>query len=211
MNNPHIPGNGPDFAIESACFARGETRVLGVDEAGRGPLAGPVVACAVRLDPSRVPEGLDDSKRLSRPARERLLNVLRELAIDGRAEIGLGIAEPAEIERLNILWATMAAMERAVRAAGGGYALVDGNRVPKGVRGEALVKGDARCVSIAAASIVAKEVRDGLMAGACARFPGYGLAGHKGYPTTAHRDAVAGIGPCPVHRWGFGTIGQTLP
>lgn len=174
-----------------------------MDEAGRGPLAGPVVACAVVLDASRIPEGLDDSKRLSPRARERMLNTLKTCA-----EIGIGVAEPVEIARVNILWASLAAMTRAVGALdrngeGAPYALVDGNRMPRGMAGESIVKGDARCLSIAAASIVAKVVRDRLMAEACARFPGYGLAGHKGYPTAAHRAALAAFGPCALHREGF--------
>ena len=197
---------GPDFARETECLAAGHARVCGVDEAGRGPLAGPVVACAVRLDPSRIPAGLNDSKRLSPAARERLLNVLLDQACGGTAEIGMGIAEPCEIERRNILWASMAAMERAVLAIGSPYALVDGNRVPAGVRGEAVIKGDAKVASIAAASIVAKAVRDRLMRQACVRWPGYGLAGHKGYPTARHRDALISQGPSPIHRVGFGTL-----
>ena len=200
----------PDFSREAELYARGETRVVGIDEAGRGPLAGPVVACAVWLDPSRIPTGLHDSKALSQSARERLLNVLLTLQKSGGARIGAGVAEPHEIERRNILWATMTAMERAADAVGGGYALVDGNRVPTGVRGEAVVKGDARSFSIAAASICAKELRDRLMREACGRFPGYGLSGHKGYPTRAHRECVARLGPSPLHRWGFGGIG-TVP
>ena len=189
----------PDYSRERVLRTT-HARVCGVDEAGRGPLAGPVVACAVVLDPARIPKGLDDSKRLSPRARERLLNELRECS-----EIGLGIAEPDEICRANILWASLAAMTRAVGALEGQpYALVDGNRMPPGVTGEAVVRGDATCLSIAAASVVAKVVRDQLMAGACARFPGYGLSGHKGYPTAAHRKAVARLGRSPIHREGFG-------
>jgi ribonuclease HII len=175
-------------------------------------LAGPVVACAVILDPDRIPEGLNDSKALSQVARERLLNKLKDCA-----EIGVGIAEPVEIERKNILWASMAAMERAVGNLSkpdgiSPFALIDGNRVPPGLSGraEALVKGDARSVSIAAASIVAKVVRDRLMEAADLRFPGYDLARHKGYPTRAHREAVSRLGPCPLHRVGFGDIGTLL-
>ena len=189
----------PDYSRERVLRTT-HARVCGVDEAGRGPLAGPVVACAVVLDPARIPEGLDDSKRLSPRARERLLNSLTECA-----EIGIGISEPDEIARLNILWASLAAMTRAVGALSApAYALVDGNRIPPGMTGEAVVKGDAKCLSIAAASVVAKVVRDRLMAGACARWPGYGLSGHKGYPTAAHREAVARLGRSPIHREGFG-------
>lgn len=179
------------------------SRVCGVDEAGRGPLAGPVVACAVVLDPAlaardQPPRGLNDSKRLSHSARERLLNELIQ-----STEIGIGIAEPHEIERRNILWASLEAMRRAVEAVGAPFALVDGNRVPRGVRGEAVVGGDGTVASIAAASIVAKVVRDRMMASAETRWPGYGLAAHKGYPTAAHRARLAERGACPIHRWGF--------
>ena len=199
----------PDFSAESRCLAAGHRGVCGVDEAGRGPLAGPVVAAAVILQRTRIPAGLDDSKRLSQPARERLLNALRESETRGEAWIGVGIAEPDEIARRNILWASMAAMERAVAGLPGRpFALVDGNRVPPGLRGraEAVVGGDARSLSIAAASIVAKVVRDRLMARAEARFPGYGLAVHKGYPTRAHREAIAALGASPIHRAGFGSL-----
>jgi len=202
----------PDFLYESRLYDAGHAHVCGVDEAGRGPLAGPVVACAVILDPHQIPDGLNDSKALSQAARERLLNELKLCA-----KIGLGIAEPIEIERKNILWASMSAMERAVANlpktdASSLFALIDGNRVPPGLtkQAEAIVKGDAKSLSIAAASIVAKVVRDRLMGEACTRFPGYGLARHKGYPTRAHRESVAAIGPCPIHRIGFGDIGTLL-
>ena len=198
----------PSLDEEIRARARGERSVCGVDEAGRGPLAGPVVASAVILDHTRIPPGLDDSKRLSRGARERLLNALLETA-----EVGVGVCEPDEIARRNILWASLTAMERAVGELQRGpdgrpFALIDGNRVPRGLEGraEAFVKGDARVLSIAAASVVAKVVRDRLMIRADARFPGYGLAEHKGYPTRAHREAISRLGPCPLHRAGFGTL-----
>ena len=204
----------PDFARERALQAQGVARVCGVDEAGRGPLAGPVVAAAVELEPGKVPHALssliDDSKRLSHARRERTLNGLVAGVAEGWARIGVGIAEPAEIERLNILWATLAAMERAVEALPGGdlYALVDGTRVPDGVSGEAMVKGDGRSLSIAAASIVAKTLRDRLCAHGAARFPLWSLDVHKGYPTAAHREALEARGPCPLHRRGFKGVGS---
>ncbi len=195
------PKLSPDFTYEAQIGGR----ICGVDEAGRGPLAGPVVAAAVILNPDAIPAGLNDSKALSEIRRERLLNELRQTS-----EIGIGICEPEEIDRLNILWASMTAMERAVRALGDqvDHALIDGNRVPPNLScpTTALVKGDARSLSISAASIVAKVTRDRLMKEADARLPGYGFAGHKGYPTRAHLDALEQLGPCPIHRRSFAPV-----
>ena len=193
----------PDFSHETKAGASSYRNICGVDEAGRGPLAGPVVAAAVILDPENIPEGLNDSKALSHSARERLLNVLI-----AHAKIGIGIAEPGEIDRINILWASMEAMRRAVENLNISvdYALIDGNRVPPGLicEAHAIVKGDSKSFSIAAASIAAKVTRDRIMAEADERFPGYGWAGHKGYPTKAHREAVENLGRSPAHRWSFG-------
>ena len=187
----------PDFSFERQCYGP----VCGVDEAGRGPLAGPVVAAAVILTPARIPEGLNDSKALSSKQRELLLNM-----IEKNAQIGIGIAEPEEIDRLNILGATLIAMRRAVLALPQlpDMALIDGNKLPDlPCEAQAIVKGDSRSLSIAAASIVAKVTRDSLMVEADSRYPGYGLAGHKGYPTKAHMEAVKQIGPSPIHRFSF--------
>ena len=187
----------PDFSFERQCYGP----VCGVDEAGRGPLAGPVVAAAVILTPARIPEGLNDSKALSSKQRELLLN-----AIEKNAQIGIGIAEPEEIDRINILGATLAAMRRAVLALplSPNTALIDGNKLPNlPCEAQAIVKGDSRSLSIAAASIVAKVTRDRLMVEADSRYPGYGLAGHKGYPTKAHMEAVRDLGPSPIHRFSF--------
>ncbi len=193
----------PDFKIETKAGASRGRMICGVDEAGRGPLSGPVVAAAVILDPENIPAGLNDSKALSHPARERLLNILTK-----SAKIGIGISEPGEIDRINILWASMAAMRRAIEnlEITADYAIIDGNRIPPNLSCEAhaIVKGDAKSLSIAAASIVAKVTRDRIMAEADLRFSGYGWAGHKGYPTKAHREAVAKLGRSPVHRWSFG-------
>ena len=193
----------PDFEVETKAGASRGRKICGVDEAGRGPLSGPVVAAAVILDPENIPAGLNDSKALSHSARERLLNVLTQ-----NAKIGVGIAEPGEIDRINILWATMEAMRRAIENLNISidYALIDGNRVPPGLicDAHAIVKGDAKSLSIAAASIVAKVTRDRLMAESDSRFPGYCWAGHKGYPTKAHRLAVSTLGKSPAHRWTFG-------
>jgi len=172
--------------------------VCGVDEAGRGPLAGPVVAAAVILDRNHIPSGLNDSKVLSQGAREHLLNAIMETAV-----VGIGIAEPEDIDRFNILGATMTAMERAVAALPyvPDAALIDGNRAPAlPCPTETIIKGDSRSLSIAAASIVAKVTRDRLMVAAAQRYPGYGFEQHKGYATAAHRDAIAAKGPCAIHR-----------
>ena len=187
----------PDFSFERQCYGP----VCGVDEAGRGPLAGPVVAAAVILTPARIPEGLNDSKALSSKQRELLLNMLEK-----NAHIGIGISEPEEIDRMNILGATLIAMRRAVLALPilPDMALIDGNKLPKlPCNAQALIKGDSRSLSIAAASIVAKVTRDRLMMEAGTRYPGYGLAGHKGYPTKAHIDAVKHLGASPIHRRSF--------
>ena len=203
--------DGPDGTLEAAARARGYARVCGADEAGRGPLAGPVVAAAVCLRPSSLPRlrelGLNDSKAISRARRERLLNVLQI-----EAEIAVGIAEPHEIAARNILWASLAAMARAVGELRADYALIDGNRVPPDLpcAAEAVVRGDSRVLAIAAASVVAKVTRDRLMVAADSRFPGYGFAQHKGYPTRAHLDALARLGPSPLHRRGYGPVGCLL-
>ncbi|HHI89248.1 MAG TPA: ribonuclease HII [Hellea balneolensis] len=182
----------------------GEGLIAGVDEAGRGPLAGPVVAAAVILVPGTCPDGLNDSKILSHRQREQLYT---EILTHG--QIGIGLAEPEEIDRLNILWASMVAMQRAVadlplRPHG---LLVDGNRCPEfDIPARAIVRGDRKSLSIAAASIVAKVTRDRLMGQACVRFPHYNLSGHKGYPTKAHRELLRTHGPCPVHRRSFAPV-----
>ena len=198
----------PNRQFETQLASKGFTRICGVDEAGRGPLAGPVVAAAVILTHStlmgRIPRGLNDSKALSQEAREHLLN-----EIFSNCAVGIGIAEPEEIDRVNILNASLNAMERAVRALPlkADHALIDGNhRAPMSCPQTLLVKGDARSQSIAAASIVAKVTRDRLMVRACARYPGYGLAQNKGYPTKAHREAIMRQGAAPIHRRSFAPI-----
>jgi ribonuclease HII len=206
----------PDFSLEAAA---GAARVAGVDEAGRGPLAGPVLAAAVvfaRRPPRGLAALLDDSKRLSAAAREAAFAALREAAAAGRAEIGIGAASVAEIARLNILRATHLAMARALARLPGGLpdlALVDGDRpppLPAGARCavRCVVGGDACSLSIAAASIVAKVLRDHAMRRLDARWPGYGFARHAGYPTPAHLAALARLGPTPHHRPGFAPVDQ---
>ena len=190
----------PDFALEREAG----WPVAGIDEAGRGPWAGPVVAAAVILDPGNLPRGLDDSKTLS-PARRRAL----ERALRGCAEIGVGAAGVREIDEANVLRATFRAMARALAALPRppGAALVDGNRAPDlPCRVRAVVRGDSRSLSIAAASIVAKVTRDDIMARLAARYPGFGWERNAGYGTAEHRRALAELGPTPHHRRSFAPV-----
>ncbi|WP_371322707.1 ribonuclease HII [Dechloromonas sp. ZY10] len=183
--------------------------VCGIDEAGRGPLAGPVVAAAVILDPARPIAGLNDSKKLSEKKRLVLADEIRAKAL------AWAVAEASveEIDRLNILHATMLAMQRAVAGlpVAAEAALVDGNRCPKlAIPVEAVVKGDGKIASIAAASILAKTVRDAGMLELDALYPQYGFARHMGYPTAAHCAALAAHGASPVHRKSFGPVARQL-
>ena len=194
----------PDFALEAACGGP----VAGIDEAGRGPWAGPVVAAAVILDPAVLPAGLDDSKTLTAARRRDLHRRLLDCA-----EIGVGAASVREIEELNILQATLAAMARALAALPQrpATALVDGNRAPDlPCRVETVVRGDSRSLSIAAASIVAKVTRDATMARLAARYPGFGWERNAGYGTAEHRRALARLGPTPHHRRCFAPIREIL-
>ncbi|MGN0868004.1 MAG: ribonuclease HII [Akkermansia sp.] len=200
----------PDDAEERAARAAGYACVCGIDEAGRGPLAGPVVAAAVVLPPGLALPGLNDSKKLTARRREALYTQLRE---DARVHIGVGMAEAAEIDRLNILRATHEAMARAVAALPEtpDFCLIDGLPVPQfPLPHRALVKGDARCLSIAAASIVAKVTRDRLMLALAQQYPGYGFEKHAGYGTAAHLAALRRLGPCPEHRRSFAPVAQLL-
>lgn len=184
-------------------------RIAGVDEVGRGPLAGDVVAAAVILDPQCPIAGLADSKALSESRRQALDGSIREQALAW----GLGRASVAEIDQLNILQASLLAMERAVQALvqQPDFIYVDGNRCPRWAhRSQAVVKGDGRIAAIAAASIIAKVARDNEMQQLDARYPGYGLALHKGYPTAMHLEALRTLGPCPVHRRSFGPVARLL-
>jgi len=186
-------------------------RVCGVDEAGRGPIAGPVVAAAVSLDSRRAPSGLDDSKRLSAERREQLAALLRR-----DAAVAVGIADEGEIERLNILGATMLAMARAISSlsAPPDIALIDGNRTPAAgslpCRMRAVVRGDRLCPSIAAASVIAKTVRDGIMHDLAREHPGYGWERNAGYPTAAHLAALNEHGVTCRHRVGFAPVRRLL-
>ena len=200
---------GPDFSEESRLIAGGARVVAGVDEVGRGPVAGPVTAAAVILDPANIPEGLNDSKKLTVAARERLFHELSEAAM-----VSVAHASVEEIDRLNILRASHLAMCRAIARLrqSPDMALIDGNMVPEGLGCDAiaLIKGDGRSYSIAAASIVAKVVRDRIMVDLAQQQPGYGWEKNAGYPTKAHREALTALGVTPHHRRSFKTVHNML-
>jgi ribonuclease HII len=194
----------PTFRRERAAMKRGVWPVAGCDEAGRGPLAGPVVAAAVILDPKRVPRGLDDSKKLDRETREKL-----HAKICATAEVAVAIAPPARIDRDNILRASLWALARAVAAlpVRPRLVFVDGrDRIDSSCDCEAVISGDAIIASIAAASIVAKVTRDRLMTRLGLLYPGYGFENHKGYSVPAHFDALARLGPTIHHRRSFAPV-----
>ncbi|USE34016.1 ribonuclease HII [Endozoicomonas sp. SCSIO W0465] len=183
--------------------------IAGVDEVGRGPLCGPVIAAAVVLGPTRPIKGLDDSKKLSEKRREALFDVICNNALAW----SLGRAEVAEIDELNILHATMLAMQRAVKGLSvkPELAYIDGNRCPSlSCRAEAIIKGDSRVAEIAAASIIAKVTRDREMQLMDEEWPGYGISKHKGYPTKMHLEALRKLGPTPVHRRSFKPVRELL-
>lgn len=189
---------GPSFELEAVTLRLSGGPVAGVDEAGRGPWAGPVVAAAVILDPDNIPEGIDDSKALNAETREALY-----AEIAARAQFGVGIAEVARIDRINILQATLWAMRRAVAQLKSRpkVVLVDGDRSPRvACECRTVVGGDALCLSIAAASIIAKVTRDRLMIALARECPGYGFERHKGYGTPEHQEAVKRLGVSPHHR-----------
>jgi ribonuclease HII len=191
---------------ERVLWGAGLVRVAGVDEAGVGPLAGPVVAAAVVFPPGVGLRGVDDSKRLTPARRVSLAAQIRAHA----AAWSVAVLGPQEIDRINILRASLEAMRRAVEglALRPERLLVDARTIPgTDVAQEAIVRGDATCHAIAAASILAKTERDALMRRFEEEFPGYGFATHKGYPTPAHRDAIRRLGPCPIHRRSFHLLG----
>ena len=191
----------PDFSIETQVKSNGFKLVCGVDEAGRGPLAGPVCAAAVILNEEI--EGLNDSKKLTEKKREALFDVIKEKALS----YSIAFASVEEIEEHNILNATYLAMNRAIEGLNqkADFALIDGNRVPTGISVpcETVVKGDAKSCSIAAASILAKVTRDRLMLEEDKKYPEYLFAKHKGYGTKAHYDAIKEHGVCEIHRLSF--------
>lgn len=199
----------PDFSLEELALANGATLVAGVDEVGRGPLAGPVTAAAVILNPARVPAGLNDSKKLSAKRREALAEEIFAVA-----QVSVAHASVEEIDEHNILRASHIAMERAVAALDPApdYLLIDGNMIPRGLpqRSEAVVKGDGRSVSIAAASIVAKIERDRIMMDLAQQYPGYGWETNAGYPSKSHKVALQNLGVTPHHRRSFKPVHNIL-
>lgn len=199
----------PDFSLEQSLIDGGVGLVAGVDEAGRGPLAGPVVTAAVILDPTNIPAGLNDSKKLTAKRREALL-----LEITATARTAIAVAPPALIETLNIRGATLWAMRRAVLAlpAQPGAVLIDGRDLPPGLPcpSHAVIGGDGRSVSIAAASILAKVARDMMCPVMDADAPGYGFGKHKGYGTAIHLKALADLGASPHHRRAFAPVAAAL-
>jgi ribonuclease HII len=197
----------PDFRHETAALISGALRVVGVDEVGRGPLAGPVTAAAVRLDLAHIPDGLNDSKLLTAARREALYT-----EIMAAAEVSVAHATVEEIDQLNILRASHLAMERAVAGLKADHALIDGNLIPRGLTcpATAIVKGDAKCLSIAAASIIAKVTRDRIMVDLAQQHPGYGWEANAGYPTKAHLAALRNLGVSPWHRRSFKPVHNIL-
>ncbi|KPA21213.1 Ribonuclease HII [Shimia sp. SK013] len=199
----------PDFSLEELALSSGATRVAGVDEVGRGPLAGPVTAAAVILDPARIPAGLNDSKKLSAKKREVIAQ-----DIWATAQVSVAHATVEEIDEINILRASHLAMERAVAALDPApdYLLIDGNMIPRGLTltSKAVVKGDGKSVSIAAASIVAKIARDDIMMDLAQQFPGYGWDTNAGYPSKSHKAALQNLGVTPHHRRSFKPVHNIL-
>ena len=190
------------WEIENAHFEHGVQIICGVDEAGRGPLAGPVCAAAVILPAGLVIPGLDDSKKLSDKRRRELMPIIQENAL----AYGIAFASHEEIDRINILQATFLAMERAIEQLKikPDLALIDGNRQKDfGINVETVVKGDSRSANIAAASVLAKVTRDNYMEKMAKEYPGYGFEIHKGYGTKAHYEALRNLGPSPIHRMTF--------
>lgn len=196
----------PDFSIEADLPFRA---IAGIDEVGRGPWAGPVLSAVVILDPERIPAGLNDSKQLSHKRRVELAE-----AIHATAQVGIGQASVEEIDQINILKATYLSMHRALEAlpVSPEFALVDGNRIPTDLpcRAQGVVKGDARCLSIAAASIVAKVARDEIMVALSQQFPGYSWETNKGYGTQGHASGLTKLGVTPHHRRSFKPIHNML-
>lgn len=193
----------PDYEFEKAAVNSGFSCICGVDEAGRGPLAGPVCAAAVILPEGAVIEGLDDSKKLTEKKREKLYDIIKETAV--AYSVAYGTLE--EIESVNILEATYLAMNRAIEGltVKPDFALIDGNRVPRGIKipCETIVKGDSKSMSVAAASVLAKVTRDRLMLEYDKKYPEYNFKKHKGYGTKEHTELIKQYGPCEIHRLSF--------
>lgn len=193
----------PDYEFEKAAVNSGFSCICGVDEAGRGPLAGPVCAAAVILPEGAVIEGLDDSKKLTEKKRERLYDIIKQTAV--AYSVAYGTLE--EIETVNILEATYLAMNRAIEGltVKPDFALIDGNRVPRGIKisCETIIKGDSKSMSVAAASVLAKVTRDRLMLEYDKKYPEYNFKKHKGYGTKEHTELIKQYGPCEIHRLSF--------
>ncbi|MEE1056798.1 MAG: ribonuclease HII [Acutalibacteraceae bacterium] len=190
------------FFYEKQLLKKGYTNICGVDEAGRGPLAGPVCAAAVILKPDDIIEGVNDSKKLSEKKREALFDIIKQRAVS----YNIAWATVEEIEEMNILNATMLAMKRAVEGLdiSADYAIIDGNKTPElDIPANSIVKGDAKSMSIAAASILAKVSRDRLLLEYAKEYPEYKFEKHKGYGTKVHRETLLKYGPCPIHRMSF--------
>jgi ribonuclease HII len=197
---------GPDFSFEFAVRESGHTLICGIDEAGRGPWAGPVVAAAVILNQNNFPSGLNDSKKLTHERREALFDPIMQAS-----DVGIGIVSAAEIDQLNILQATYLAMRRAVEnlKTKPELALVDGNRAPVlPCKVKTIIGGDGKSLSIAAASIIAKVTRDRMMFAMNQLYPHYGFAKHKGYGTAVHAAALTQHGPCAEHRKTFKPVAR---
>ncbi|MBA3009294.1 MAG: ribonuclease HII [Proteobacteria bacterium] len=200
------------WEFEHAALERGYHTIAGIDEAGRGPLAGPVVSAAVVLPPNFSCPGIDDSKKLSEKRRDALFPVIKAQAL----AMGIGMADHREIDQINVLAASLLSMKRAVQDLAPGpdfldsdfllpdFLLIDGKfTLDMDLPQQAIVKGDSRSISIAAASIIAKVTRDKLMANFHKTYPQYNFIRHKGYPTKAHKQAIIEYGPCPIHRTSF--------
>ncbi len=198
----------PDFSRETQLLLSGFQFIAGVDEVGRGPLAGPVVSAAVILDPNKIPDGLNDSKKLGAARREVLCE-----QIFASAEVGIASVPACRIDQINILQASLEAMRLAIEAlpSGADFALMDGNKIPLHLncKAQAIIRGDALSLSISAASIVAKVTRDRMMILADRDYPGYGFASNKGYGAAMHMVAIARMGPCDLHRLSFSPFKQS--
>lgn len=201
--------SAPDFTLEQSAFDAGNLTVAGVDEVGRGPLCGPVTAAAVILDPLNIPDGLNDSKKLTAKRREVLYEALMQCA-----QVSIAHASVEEIDCFNILRASHLAMERAVAGLTQtpDHVLIDGNMIPRGltIPASAVIKGDAKSLSIAAASIMAKTCRDRLMVDLSQQYPGYGWEKNAGYPTAVHLKALQNLGVTPHHRRSFKPVHKML-
>ncbi|MEP5731561.1 MAG: ribonuclease HII [Sulfitobacter sp.] len=199
----------PDYTFERAAQAKGYIRIAGVDEVGRGPLAGPVTAAAVVLDPMRIPDGLNDSKKLTKRARQRLYEEIMQVA-----DVSVAHATVEEIDEINILRASHLAMVRALEGLKmpADYVLIDGNMLPRDLTlpGETIIKGDARSQSISAASIAAKICRDCVMLSLAQQHPGYGWETNMGYGSKSHMEALRNLGPTPNHRRSFKPVHNML-